>query len=83
MYTAPIYGQSYHETTFVSLFKTYLFSTCFGFLMNKVLETQNEWYGNKTMNEIFTWIARKKETNLMFRRKVRALTFLMKQRKNL
>ena len=77
MYAAPIYGQSYHETTFLSLLKTYLFSTYFGFLRNKIL------CGNMIINEIYTWITRKKETNLMLRRKVRSFTFLMKQRKNL
>jgi hypothetical protein len=67
MYIEPIYGQSYHETTFLSLLKTYLSSAC----------------GNMTMNEIYTWITRKKGINLMLRRKVRTLTFLWKQRKNL
>ena len=83
MYIEPIYGQSYHETTFLSLLKTYLSSTCFGFLRKTILETQKELCGNMTMNEIYTWITRKKGINLMLRRKVRTLTFLRKQRKNL
>ena len=36
-----------------------------------------------TMNEIYTWITRKKGINLMLRRKVRTLVFIEETKKEL
>ena len=51
--------------------------------MNRVLETQKELYGNKTMNEIFTWITRKKRNQSYASKKSKNMNFFEETKEKL